>query len=77
MISIVTRYVGKCAYCKKRIPQNELVDWDKYNRNIYHKECSKKFQEENEHEARNTRAYIEAQESAYYENIERRIGDYE
>lgn len=77
MITIYAKYRSRCSRCKKIIKKNEIIDWDKYKQCVYHKKCGDEIRMEMEHEQRNTQAYVQAQEDAYFERFTKNDTYYE
>jgi hypothetical protein len=63
---IIAKYNGKCSETGKRISIGEAIFWSKSTGKVYCKDSEKYKQEQ---EARNTSAYIQAQEDAYFDRF--------
>jgi hypothetical protein len=70
MKKIICKYSGDCAKTGKRIIRGEWCYYDPQTRRIY----SLDSVDEERREADNVRAYVQAQEDAYFERIERNYG---
>ena len=68
MLTIIAKYNGKCSNCKSSIRKGQIIGWDRYCKITVCEKCNEVYQRQaHEHEARNTKAYIDAQENEYFE----------
>ena len=70
MKQITAKFNSKCAETGAMIRKGEEMIYDYSTKKCYCKSSTiyKRYEDE-EHEARNTRGYIEAQENAYFDNF--------
>ena len=68
MLALIAKYNGKCTKCKGRIRKGDPIGFDRYRHITLCTNCHTEHRlKMHEHEARNTAAYVQAQEEAYFE----------
>lgn len=67
MLALIAKYYGKCTKCKGRIRKGDPIGFDRYRHITLCTKCHTERRLQMEHEARNTAAYVQAQEEAYFE----------
>lgn len=73
MKKIFAKFPSHCADTGRRIFKGEAVYYDPTLKRVFSQNCDMARMYESQQEARNTRAYVEAQENAYFDNFARNL----
>ncbi len=69
MKKILAKFTSSCAETGKRLKKGDPIFYDYTSRKAYHPDADAVKVWESKQEAESTRAYIDAQESAYLDRI--------
>ena len=69
MKKIFAKFTSKCAETGRTLKKGEPIFYDYSSRKAYHPEADAVKVWESKQEAESTRAYIDAQESAYFDRM--------
>jgi hypothetical protein len=70
---IFAKFPCNCADTKRRILRGEAVYYDPKGKRVFCPRSDMAKMYDRQQEDRNARAYVEAQEAAYFDNIERNL----